>query len=235
MVNLQRKINKYTNKLKKAKNIKEAEIYQDKLRNYHRLNQMGGQDLALLEKELDSKKNQLILNLGKIKTFNLTNLDKLEKNLLETQQLLSNLKAANLYNQSAVQKYKDFTNEISLNVEDAVKNLPQTDAYNKQLDNIVATSDSIVSELNLKALGIDEKALEQEFGNANLSNITSQTSFTDLNNILQRLTPKQVTVADQASLTQVGRSIKNNLLLTDAQRQTALAQLEKIYNVTFTS
>jgi hypothetical protein len=64
--NIQYKIKKYTYKLRKANSLKSAEVYQNKLRYYHAINQYGGIDvgnymliLGDMKNKLDNEKKEL--------------------------------------------------------------------------------------------------------------------------------------------------------------------------------
>lgn len=77
------KIKKYRSKLKLAKNLKSAELYQDKLKYYHRLNQFGGLNVKQGLKEtydyLKDKTDDLLKLVEDIRaqsSFDLTPLDK---------------------------------------------------------------------------------------------------------------------------------------------------------------
>lgn len=160
------KINKYTNKLKSNKNITKGEIYQQKLRFYHRMNQLGGMNTELIgdpsideNVKLDSLKNQLKTKQNEMKVI-LRQINELtgnkakiiEKNLNDiTKEVnqISKIYKNNIEQANALNKYKtNLDSEIKLTL-DELKNESNNNnvSMNKTFQNLVTQSPNDISQL----------------------------------------------------------------------------------------
>jgi len=163
-LNIQNKINKYQNKLMNSNNLQKSEIYQNKLKYYHRLNKFGGNINATLSDINNQLHNREIIVTERIKNLKkgIIESELMNDRVTELQLLVNELNNINKQKQEVIDGMISYINRLEKSVDELAdinesKVEKELDSINNKLNNISSDEDNriklnITNEFNLENL-----------------------------------------------------------------------------------
>ena len=163
-LNIQNKINKYQNKLMNSNNLQKSEIYQNKLKYYHRLNKFGGNINATLSDINNQLHNREIIVTERIKNLKkgIIESELMNDRVTELQLLVNELNNINKQKQEVIDGMSSYINRLEKSVDELAdinesKVEKELDSINNKLNNISSDEDNriklnITNEFNLENL-----------------------------------------------------------------------------------